>query len=149
MAERSYPTRGRSREDPMPEGRQPIGVTPRLRSGAVAKSARLQQRRNGREELPYIRGQGRWPRGDTLHPRSGWRLGWATPCPHTRGQGRRPGGPTPLPRSSGCTGVGGPRGAIPRWRSGRVEVRRYPLCKVRSNGCALLEQPWRDTPRPR
>ena len=54
-AERSYPTsevRGRSREDPMPEGQRPRGVTPRLRSGAAAESARLQQRRNGREELP-------------------------------------------------------------------------------------------------
>ena len=39
----SYPTpeaRGGGREDPMPEGRQPRGVTPRPRSGAVAKSAR-------------------------------------------------------------------------------------------------------------
>ena len=53
-AERSYPTsevRGRSREDPMPEGPRPIGLTPRQRSGAAAKSARLQRRRNGREEL--------------------------------------------------------------------------------------------------
>ena len=35
-AERSYPTlevRGRSREDPMPEGQRPRGVTPRPRSG--------------------------------------------------------------------------------------------------------------------
>ena len=53
--------RGRSREDPMPEGRWPRGVTQRLRSRAVAKSARLQQRRNGREELPKseVRGGGR------------------------------------------------------------------------------------------
>ena len=28
-------------------------------------------------------------------------------------------------------------------------VRRYPSSKVRSSGCALLEQPWRDTPCPR
>ena len=48
-----------------------------------------------------------------------------------------------------CAGAGGPRGAIPHWRSGRVAVRRYPSSKVRSNGCALLEQPWRDTPGPR
>ena len=33
---------------------------------------------------------------------------------HTRGQGLRQGGATPPPRSSGCTGAGGPRGAIPR-----------------------------------
>ena len=54
-AERSYPTsevRGRSQEDPRPEGRQPRGVTPRPRSEAAAESARLQQLRNGREELP-------------------------------------------------------------------------------------------------
>ena len=31
----------------------------------------------------------------------------------------------------------------------RVAVRRYPSSKVRSSGCALLEQPRRDTPRPR
>ena len=28
-------------------------------------------------------------------------------------------------------------------------VRRYPSPKVRNSDCALLEQPWRDTPRPR
>ena len=44
--------RGRSREDPMPEGRRPRGVTPRPRSGAAAESARLHWHRNGREELP-------------------------------------------------------------------------------------------------
>ena len=47
-----------------------------------------------------------------------------------------------------CACTGGPRGAIPRWRSGRAAVRRYPLSKVRSSGCALLEQPWSDTPHP-
>ena len=39
-AERSYPmseVRGRSREDPMPEGQRPRGVTPRPRSGAAAR----------------------------------------------------------------------------------------------------------------
>ena len=53
--------KGRSREDPMPEGRRPRGVTPHPRSGAAAKSARLRQRRNGREELPKseVRGGGR------------------------------------------------------------------------------------------
>ena len=70
----------------MPEGRWPRGVTPCPRSGAVAKSARLQQCRNGREELPRVRGQGRQPGG-------------ATPRPHARGQGPRPGGATPRPRA--------------------------------------------------
>ena len=49
-AKRSYTiseVRGRSREDPMPEGQWPRGVTPRLRSGAVAESARLQWHRKG------------------------------------------------------------------------------------------------------
>ena len=36
----------------MPEGHRPRGVTPRLRSGAEAESARLRQRRKGQEELP-------------------------------------------------------------------------------------------------
>ena len=36
----------------MPEGRRSRGATPSPRSGAVAESARLQRRRNGREELP-------------------------------------------------------------------------------------------------
>ena len=62
--ERSYPTskvRGRSWEDPMPEGQRPRGVTPRPRSGAVGKSARLRRCRNDREELPKseVRGGGR------------------------------------------------------------------------------------------
>ena len=62
MAKRSYPTsevRGRSREDPMPEGRQPRGVTPQPRPGAVAESARLQGSRNSREELPMPKARGR------------------------------------------------------------------------------------------
>ena len=59
VAERSYSTfeiRGRSREDPMPEGRWPRGVTPRQRSGAAAESARLRRHRNGLQELPRVRG---------------------------------------------------------------------------------------------
>ena len=53
--------RGRSREDPMPKGWRPRGVTPRLRSEAVAESSRLQRCRNGVEELPKseVRGGGR------------------------------------------------------------------------------------------
>ena len=61
---RSYPTsevRGRTREDPMPEGRWPRRVTTHPRSGAAAESFRLHQRRNSREELPKseVRGGGR------------------------------------------------------------------------------------------
>ena len=63
-AERSYPTsevRGRSREDPMPEGWQPRGITPRLRSGA--ESRRTPCPKGGvQEELPQVQGQGQRPR---------------------------------------------------------------------------------------
>ena len=72
-AERSYPTsevRGRSWEDPMPEGRRPRGVTPRPRSGAAAESTRLRWRRNGERSYPTseVRGGSRdelsWTRLD-------------------------------------------------------------------------------------
>ena len=89
-AERSYPTsevRGRSREDPMPEGWQPRGITPRLRSGAADKSARLRRRRTDREETPRVRGQGWRPGGDTPHPRSG-AARRSHLAPEARGAGR-------------------------------------------------------------
>ena len=144
-AERSHPTsevRGRSQEVHMHEGQRPRGVTPRPRSGAAAKSTRLRRHRNGREELPRVRGQAGQAKGvtprprsgaamrgvsypasevsgggreeDTQRPRSGMVTRGATPRPHARGKGRWPGGPTPCPRSSGCVGTEGPRGAIPR-----------------------------------
>ena len=69
--------------------------------------------------------------------------------PHARGQGPWPGGATPPPRSGGCADTGGPRGAIPRSRSEGEAVRRYPLTKVRSRGCTMLEQSGRDTSHPR
>ena len=80
VAERSYPTsevRGRSREDPMPEGLRPRGLNPRPRSGAAAENARLQQRRNCQEELPksQVRGGGQ---EELPH----------TPTPEARGGGR-------------------------------------------------------------
>ena len=58
-------------------------------------------------------------------------------------------GATPPPRSSSCTGAGGLRGATPPSRSGVVAMRRYPSFKVRSRGCTLLEQLWRDTTCPK
>ena len=53
----------------------------------------------------------------------------------------RVGGQEEQPHVQGvrCVRAGGPRGAIPRLRSGRVAVRRHPSSKVRSSGCALLE----------
>ena len=82
----------------------------------------------------------RLPRGPTHKPGTRWVSPAFSPHP-----------PWTLATLGSCflMGAGGPRGAIPHWRSGRAAVRRYPSSKVRSNGCALLEQPWRDTPRPR
>ena len=56
--------RSRSREDPMPEGRRPRGVTPRPRSEVAAgRSYSTSEVRGGSpEELPRIRGQGQHPR---------------------------------------------------------------------------------------
>ena len=111
--------RGKNQDDPMPEGQWPKGVTPRPRSGAAAESARLRGRRNGREELPRVRGQW-WPGGDTPRLRSGaaGRSHLALeakggdpeepPTPEARASGQRS-----KPRSGGCAGAGGPRGAIP------------------------------------
>ena len=104
------------------------------------------------EELPCIRGQGWWSRGATLCPRPRAVSGRTYPMPeardsspedlpYTQSQGLRPGGANPSPKSGGCTGAGGPRGAIPRSRSEGSVVRRYPSSKVRSSSCALLEQP--------
>ena len=86
----------------------------------TGESARLRQRRSGAEELP-----------------------------HARGQGRRPRGATPHPRSRCCAGTEGLSGAAPRSRSGGAALRRYASSKVRSSGCALLEESWRNTPHPR
>ena len=72
----------------MPEGWRPRGVTQRPRSGAAAESTRLQQRRNGREEIPHVRGQGVRPRGDTQRPKPEARdSGWEEQ-PQAWGQGR-------------------------------------------------------------
>ena len=92
--------RGRSQEDPIPEGQQPRGVTPCPRSGAAAKSARLQQCRNGQEDLPRIQGRGggrecqaataqEWPRGATTCLRSGAAAGRSYSTPEVRGGGRK------------------------------------------------------------
>ena len=106
--------------------------------------------KRGREELPHIRRQGQQPRvpgcnsagmAKMSYPASKVRGGGQEELPHAQGQGQWPKGATPCPRSGGCAGAGGPKGATPRSRSGGASVRRYPLSKVRSSSCALLEQP--------
>ena len=59
-------------------------------SGAAAQSTRLRWRRNGREELPRVRGQGRQREELPRVRGQGWRPGGATPRskPEARGGGR-------------------------------------------------------------
>ena len=117
MAKRSYPSpkvRDSDQEHQAATAQErPRGATPHPRSGAEAETS---------YPTPEVRGRGR----DKL--------------PHARGQGRQPRGAIPCPRSGGCAGIGGLRGATPHSRSGGAAVRRYPSSKVRSSGCALLEQ---------
>ena len=89
---RSYPTSevrggGRECQASMVQER-PRGATPRPRSGAVAESARLRWCRNGREELPHVRGKERQPRGATPCPRSGVAVERSYPTSEVRGGGR-------------------------------------------------------------
>ena len=165
LAERSYPlpkVRGGDRERQAATAQErPRGATPRPRSGAAAKRTysyprsgqrprratpcprsvavaeggypTSEVRSGGRGELPHVRGRG----------------GGRDKLPHFRGQGQQRRGAIPGQRSGGCAGAGGLRGITPRSRSGGAAVRRYPSSKIRSSGCALLEQPGRDTPRPR
>ena len=48
-----------------------------------------------------------------------------------------------------AVGAGALRGATPCSKSGGEAVRRHPSSKIRSGGCTVLEQLWRDIPRPR
>ena len=110
----------------------------------------------GREELPHIQGQGQRPRVPGCHgaetakrsyprPRSGAKAERSYPTSEVRAAAQRSNS-----RSKEqwlCRLL--PRGATPPSRSRGAAVRRYPLSKVRSSSCALLEQLWRDTPCPR
>ena len=98
--------------------------------GAQVPAAAMAHKR-GQEKLPHVRGQGQWPRGATLRPRSGaesegarlrQRKNSREELPHAGGQELRPRGATPRPRSSGCAGSGEPRGAS------------YSTFKVRKGG---------------
>ena len=83
----------------MPEGWRPRGVTPCPRTRA-AKNARLQWRRNGREELPNVRGQGQ-----------------KLERPHARGVAAKRSYPTlrsgQWPRVPGCDGTGSAKWSYP------------------------------------
>ena len=100
----------------MPKGRRPRGVTSRPRSGAAAERRYPASEVRGGDERSYPASKARGGRQEelphALKPEA--KGGGGQEQPHDRGQGRWPGGPTPCPRSHGCTGAGGPRGAIPR-----------------------------------
>ena len=80
-------------------------------------------RGSGQKKLTHAQGQG-----------GSWKE-----LPHARSQGLWPRRTTPYPRSGGCAGAGGPGGATPPSKLGGAAVKRYPLSKVRSSRCALLE----------
>ena len=83
----------------MPEGQQPRGVTPRLRSGAVAKSTRLRRPRSGLEELPHIRGRGAGE--ERSYPASVVRGGGREEIPHAPKPEARGGGREDQPHIQG------------------------------------------------
>ena len=85
--------------------------TSKVRGGGLDQLPHARCHGSSREELPHIRGQGRWPRRATPHPRSGG-------CAGKEGQEE-------------LLHVQGKEG----WRE------EIPSSKVRSSGCALLEQP--------
>ena len=72
-----------------PAEAQPRGATPRPRSGAATESIRLRRHRSGLEELPHVRGQGRWPRRATACPRSRAAADRSYPTPEVRGDPER------------------------------------------------------------
>ena len=70
----------------------------------------------GREELPYVWGQGQNPRS-----------GGQEELPHVQGQRQQP-------RVPGCDSQEWLRGATPRPRSGAVAGQSYPTSEVRGGG---------------
>ena len=112
-AKRSYPTsevRGRSWEDPTPEGWQPRGVTqqrPRVPGWDGAGMAEKSY------PSPRSGAVARWSYPRPHDPKPKDRGSYGEELPHAPGQGWRLGGPTPHPRNGGCAGAREPREAIP------------------------------------
>ena len=116
-----------------------VAYLPRLRRLQWrTERGRLRQRAKcGGEEVPHVRGQGQklgGPHAQGAAAKRSYsppeaRSGGQEELPHARGQGGLPGRTTQCPRSSGYTGTRGPRGAMPRSRSGGAVVRKYPSSK--------------------
>ena len=84
--------------------------------------------KRGQEELPLAQGQGQQLRVPGWQHRSGLEE---------------------LPHFQGAVAVWVQEGQEELLHVQGEEGRRYPLSKVRSSGCTLLEKLQRDTPRPR
>ena len=105
-------------------------------AGAAERSYPMSEVRGKSQEDPMP--VGRQPRGVTPHPRSGAAAERSNPTPKARG-----GSWKEQPHIQGVVAVWVQEGLeelSPRSRSGGVAVRRYPLSKVRSSSCTLLEQ---------
>ena len=122
----------------MPKGRRPRGVTPCPRSGAADESARLRQCRNGREELPHVRGQGEWLRGDTQRLRSGVAAGRRYPTllsPRPGAAGGRSYSTPPRPRPGVAAGRSNP---TPEARVGGQENQPHSMAARAQKGLEEL-----------
>ena len=128
MAGRNYPMskiRCSSQEEP----------TLGLKSVAVAESARLRWRRSGREELPYVQGQGQWPGGTTPRQRSGAATKRSNPTSkewwlHGRRRAERSYATFKVRRGS-SEEIPLVQGKVQRLRFAGTAMKRYPTPKVR------------------
>ena len=132
-AKRSYPTsevRGNGQEYQTATAQeQPRGATPHLRSGWAAERRYPASEVRGGDERGYPTSEvGGGGQEEIPH----------APKPEARGDGWEELPHAPMPKARGGGQEDQPH---VQGRSGRAAVSRYPSYKVRSNGCALLEQP--------
>ena len=131
MAERRYPSskvRGGDWECQAAMVQEQLRrATPHPRSGVAAETSYTtpEVRSSGQDDLPHVRGQE-------------WRHKRGYHMPEVRGGIREE---QRHVQEGKLHGRGGLRGATPHSRSRGTAVRRYPSSKIRSSGCALLEQP--------
>ena len=100
-------------------------------------------RSSGWEELPHVRGQGRWLRvpgcdgagaAERSYPTSEARVSVREELPHTRGQGWRPRGTTPRQRSGAAAERSNPTSKVQQLHGCRRAERSYSMFKVRRGG---------------
>ena len=84
-----------------------------------------------------------WPRGATPRPRSGAAAERSYPTSDIRAVAERS---NPTSKEQWLRGHRRAERSYSTFKVRGAAVRRYPSSKVRSSGCTLLEQSWRDTP---